>query len=277
MSHDHPSLAAQLSRAVRDREGALGPTATMEMAVRMAERNVRDCHAAAISLAHRRGRVHTRAYTHDAALGGDLLQYTLGEGPCLAGAWEERIVHSADLSSDARWPTWGPRVAADHGMHSLLCFQLFTLGESLGALSLYSRRAGAFDQEARDDGFALASHIAVAVAAAQNAAQNTEQLSHAVDSRTLIGQAVGIVMERYRLEPAAAFHVLTQVSAQTDARVRDVARELVCTGRLPGTPDPSAPTSSAPSSSAPSSPATSIPGPTPKRSAGSDTPDRRQS
>ena len=217
--------------AARELQAGADPSATMETAVRLAVLNVRSCDAATISLVEGRRRIETPAYTDDDARAADVLQSTLGEGPCLDAAWEERVVHSADLAADPRWPAWGTQVAAEHGVRSILCLQLFTHADRLGALNLYARTPGAFDAEDRDDGLALAAHVAVAIAAARTA----DQLGRALDSRTLVGQAVGIVMERYGLDPGAAFGVLARVSSEVNVKVRDVAAELVATGNLHGT------------------------------------------
>lgn len=241
---DETSLAERMSKAARELQAEPDPQATMEAAVWLAAANVRGCDGAAITMAERRGRIDTPAYTDDVSLGGDLLQYELSEGPCLDALWEERVVHSADVGTDPRWPNWGPRFVSEYGVNSVLCFQLFTREESLGALNLYSRSRAAFDSQDRDDGLALAAHIAVAI----SAAQTEEQLSRALDSRSLISQSVGILMERYQLNSTAAFEVLSRVSSESNVKIRDIARELIETGRLRGagssagaTPDPMAP------------------------------------
>jgi transcriptional regulator with GAF, ATPase, and Fis domain len=225
------SLAERMSRVARDLQDAPDPAATIRAAAILAEANVRGCDAAALSMIERHGRIETQAYTDEIALGGDLLQYTLGEGPCLTAVWEERVVHSTDLAADPRWPAWGPRVASQYGVHSILCFQLFNRADALGALNLYSRRRAGFDEQDLDDGLALSTHIAIAV----TVAQKTDQLTRALDSRTLIGQAVGVVMERYQLDATAAFQVLARISSETNSKILEIARELIDTGRLPGT------------------------------------------
>jgi GAF domain-containing protein len=226
---DRPSLAERMVEVARELQNESDTRTTMQAAVRLAAENVRGCDAAGITLAHKGGRVETPAYTHDMALAGDLPQYELGEGPCLDAIWHDQIVHSADLAEDPRWPAWASRVAREHEARSMLCFQLFTYGEKLGALNLYSRTPGAFDADDRDDGLALAAHIAVAVAASQQ----VEQLSLALDTRTMIGQAVGILTERYQVDPQVAFKVLTRVSSHHNIKLRDVARQLIDTGELP--------------------------------------------
>ena len=77
-------------------------------------------------------------------------------------------------------------------------------------------------------GLLFASHASVARAGAQQA----ENLKHAVSSRDLIGQAKGIVIERYKVDADAAFRVLVRASQQTNRKLVDIAEELATTGRL---------------------------------------------
>ena len=228
MRGDRQALAERMAEAARALQDETNTQTTMDVAVRLAVDNVRGCDAAAFSLVKRGGRLETPAYTDEAALAGDLLQYELGEGPCVDAAWEERLVHSGDLSGDPRWPTWGPRVVRELGVHSMLCLQLFTHANTLGALNLYSRTPNAFDREDLDDGVALAAHVAIALSASQNRAD----LVTALDSRTVIGQATGVLMERYGIDAAKAFALLSRVSSDSNTKIRDLARELVETGQI---------------------------------------------
>ena len=56
------------------------------------------------------------------------------------------------------------------------------------------------------------------------------QLKVAVDHRTVIGRAVGILMERYKLDAEAAFATLVRVSSTSNRRLYDLAKELIETG-----------------------------------------------
>ena len=228
MSVDRRALAERMAEAARELQDEGSTQSTMEVAVRLAVDNVRGCDAAAFSLVRRGGGLETPASTSEAALAGDLLQYELGEGPCIDASWEDRLVQSGDLSGDPRWPVWGPRVAREHGFHSILCLQLFTRADTLGALNLYSRTPNAFEREDLDDGTALAAHVAIAISASQNRAD----LTLALDSRTVIGQATGVLMERYGIDAAKAFALLSRVSSESNTKVRDLARELVETGQI---------------------------------------------
>ena len=232
MVNESDSLAERMAMAARVlQDTQVDPQETYDAAVQLAVSNVRGCDAAAFSLVHAKAKVDTPASTDDLALRGDQLQYELREGPCLDAIWDEQVVHSADLRIDSRWPAWGPKVSAETGANSVMCFQLFTHEDTVGGLNLYSRRTNGFDVRDRDDGLALAAHIAVAVVAAQK----IDQLTTAVGSRTVIGQAVGMLMERYELDPDRAFQVLVRTSSSSSVRIRELAETIVTTRRLPGT------------------------------------------
>jgi hypothetical protein len=96
--------------------------------------------------------------------------------------------------------------------------------------NLYSRSLDAFDPDDLNNGYYLAAHLAIAIAGAET----TEQLTSAIASRTAIGQAEGILMERFDLLPAQAFAVLTRISQHSNVRLHLVALELVNTRKLPG-------------------------------------------
>ena len=113
----------------------------------------------------------------------------------------------------------------------MLSFQLYVERDNLGALNLYSADACAFDDESEHVGLLFAAHAAVAMAGARR----QEQLTHAVTVRDLIGQAKGILMERYKITADQAFQVLARASQQTNRRLADVADELTQTGSVPGT------------------------------------------
>ena len=157
----------------------------------------------------------------------DGIQAEVGEGPCLDAAFEQQTVRVPDMAAEERWPRFGRR-AAEAGAKSMLAFQLFVEGDNLGALNLYSYRPNAFDDESEHVGLLFASHAAVAFAGAQK----MDQLKAAIDHRDLIGQAKGILMERYKLTADKAFLPLAGVSQRTNRKLYDLAEELTSTGVL---------------------------------------------
>lgn len=116
------------------------------------------------------------------------------------------------------------------GIRSSLSFRLFTRPDhTWGALNVYSRTPSAFSEEDVQHGQAIAAMSAVALARSIN----DEQLAGAIETRTVIGQAIGMVMERYDLDEERAFSVLRRISSHENVKLRDVAAQLVATRRLP--------------------------------------------
>lgn len=133
-----------------------------------------------------------------------------------------------DIREEDRWPRFAGR-AADLGVRSMLSFQLFVTGSTMGALNLYSSRPGAFGEESESVGLVFASHAAVALVSAQH----EEHLRAALASRDLIGQAKGILMNQFRITADQAFQVLVRASSHTNRKLVDIAEELCATGVLP--------------------------------------------
>jgi transcriptional regulator with GAF, ATPase, and Fis domain len=171
--------------------------ATLQSAVEVTQASVEGCDAAGLSMVKSGRLVETLVATDDMVRMVDNLRYELEEGPCLDVMWQHVVVRSRDLERDDRWPAWGPRVAKDTEARSMLSFRLFTNANRLGLLNLYSRSLDAFDDLALVEGVAIAAQISMAVASAQK----LDIMSQGLVSRTVIGQATGILMERYDLDP----------------------------------------------------------------------------
>ena len=223
-------MSERMAAAARELQDQHDPASTMKIAVALLVQNVEGCEAAGVSLVHTKRRIDTPAASDDLVVIGNRLQSEVGEGPCLDAVWEHETVHVPDLATDSRWPRWGPRLVEATGMRSVLSFRLFTTQDTLGALNMYASRADGFSTSDMTEGLALAAHIAIAVAAAQQ----IEQLEAALDSRTVISQACGMLMERFDMDAVGAFALLTRLSSSQNVKVRDVAARLVLTRRIPG-------------------------------------------
>lgn len=158
----------------------------------------------------------------------DKLQYHLQQGPCVQAAWDADTYVSNDLICDPRWPDWGKR-AAEEGVHSMLATRLVTGDHTLGALNLYSRALRDFTADDRD----FAQVFAVHATSALLAVRERENLLVAVDARTLIGQAQGILMERFDIDAERAFGVLRRYSQTRNLKLRVVAEDVIASRTLP--------------------------------------------
>ena len=178
----------------------------------------------------------TVIYTGQLAVDLDETQYECGHGPCLHAARTAEMTEIADTRTDGRWPDYSRR-AAEHGNLSSLSVPLVIDEEERvsGALNLYAREPDAFDEGSRSAAMAFGPYAAVATGnmyAYQSARDMADNLRVALESRAVIDQAKGVLMERHKLTPDQAFQLLAHASMNANRKVRDVADHLVHTGEL---------------------------------------------
>ena len=167
--------------------------------------------------------IDTPAATHKWPILLDEIQQRHREGPCLTAAWEEKTIHVADLETDERFPMYRRDALEQTPIRSVMAFQMFIAGETMGALNVYAEEPNAFGQVSRDMGLIFAAHSSVA----WNAARRDEQFKRALASRDTIGQAKGMIMERYGVDAVQAFEVLRKLSQDSNMPLVQVATELV--------------------------------------------------
>lgn len=136
-----------------------------------------------------------------------------------------------DTNTDTRWPEWAGKVAG-LGVRSVLDVPLLLGDDSaptVGVLGLYSPKPDGFNADDEAVAHILARHASIAVATARH----EETMAAAVDARKLVGQAMGILMERYDVTGGRAFAILRRYSQDTNTKLRDVAQQLIDTRKLP--------------------------------------------
>lgn len=153
----------------------------------------------------------------------DKIQQRHQEGPCLTAAWEEKTIHVADLETDDRFPLYRQDVLAETPIRTIMAFQLFIAGETMGALNVYAEEPDVFGDESRNIGLVFAAHSSVA----WNSARRDEQFKNALASRDVIGQAKGMIMERYGVDAVQAFELLRKLSQDSNVALIKVATQLV--------------------------------------------------
>lgn len=207
-------------RSIRDLE------TTLAQIVAAAVQTVPGADAGGISVTED-GRVGSRVPTSEDVRKLDELQAELNEGPCMtavADPSDDGVIHAADLaaSPDAdRWPNFASRAVAQ-GYRSLLSSQLSTNGGTRAALNLYSHEPLAFDQDAHTIAGLFGAQAALLI-------YGTDQAGHlqqALSTRDMIGQAKGVLMERFDVDEDRAFQMLVKSSQDTNLKLLDVARWL---------------------------------------------------
>jgi hypothetical protein len=218
----HLEIAEAMAEVAAALKAPMNLESTLELITRSAADTIPGIVEASISITTKSGEIQTLAPTGPTVIRADHLQYELGEGPCLDAAVEEPIVAVNDLASDPRWPDFGPKAAA-LGFGSQVAFQFRALPHVRGALNLYAREPNEIDR----DSIYLGSMFAAQIAVAMGWARQEQTMSDALATRNVIGQAVGIVMERYKLDTDRAFAFLTRLSQTSNTKLNAIATALV--------------------------------------------------
>ncbi|WP_166367402.1 GAF and ANTAR domain-containing protein [Aeromicrobium camelliae] len=184
---------------------------------------------AGVTLIKPGAKLETVAPTADLAARADSMQHELGEGPCIDAATEAQIVRTDDPANDERWPRWGPAIA-ELGVRSSISVDLVNQQLRLGALNLYGKRHEQFAHLDPDELRTYATHVMAVL----GATHRIESLETALETRTVIGQAEGMLMERFSIDAVTAFAVLRRASQQSNVKLRDLAEQLVQKGDISG-------------------------------------------
>jgi GAF domain-containing protein len=166
--------------------------------------------------------------SHPIAEKADKLQIELHEGPGVVAVTDAPTTLVTDTATDTRWPPWAAGMRELH-LGSVLAVRLWTSKATLGALNLYACSPRWFDPDALAAAEVFGRHASIAL----SSAKQEESLWQAIDARTLIGRAQGILMERFALDDQGAFEVLRRYSQNTNTRLNKVARILVHSRTLP--------------------------------------------
>ncbi|MCD2190560.1 GAF and ANTAR domain-containing protein [Actinomycetospora soli] len=220
-------LAATAEELVRRRSGTTPDGSEAEQTLHRltgaAAQHVPGASYAGLTVRTPEGGLSSRAPSDRAIVDLDRAQAELGEGPCVdaLGAGSGSVTVVDDFAAEDRWPRFA-RLAQEAGIGALISFALAPQDAEPGALNLYARTGTAFDATARTVAAAFATQASVAM----YGARRVEQLTHAITTRDVIGQAKGILMERFSLDEHQAFDLLVRSSQDTNIKLLDVSRWL---------------------------------------------------
>lgn len=182
------------------------------------------CESASITILERAGPV-SRGITDSLAERGDIIQYEEDEGPCLDAAMRQRAVYTPDMLHARHWPTSSRRLADELGVRSMLSCRLALDAfphQTLGGINMYARQIDAFSDEDQLLAILLASLGAVVI----DAARQQANLRAAIESRQVIGEAIGILRAQGDVSSDQAFRMLSQASQRMNVKLRDLARQI---------------------------------------------------
>lgn len=203
--HPHPvETGGEVSRQLHQR-GDLAHR--VRIGVGLAVGLLQGCDHAGITVADH-GRDSSGVGSDDLAARAGVIQHEVGAGPWMDGARpQNRMLFVPDLSVDRRWPQWATRMRQELGVQAVLSLLLYTHDQSVGVLNLYADHAGAFSTKDFDLVRDLATDLAVAIADGQEIAHRSQQMS----DRTVLGQAEGMLMQRYGIGAEEAVAMLDRV------------------------------------------------------------------
>jgi GAF domain-containing protein len=175
------------------------------------------------------GEARTAAYTGKMALALDERQYEEERGPCLDAAAGSVLVSVADMATDDRWRKFAEAALAA-GVGSSLSMGIPIQDVVVGALNMYGTTPRAFDDASIDLARTFAGYAAIALANAHlysSSAALAVQMRQAMESRSVIDQAIGVTMVQERCSPTQAFDLLVRLSQASNRKLRDVAQMMV--------------------------------------------------
>jgi GAF domain-containing protein len=218
-------LAEALTAAAQRLHETSTPDTTLDTAVRLAVDLVPGADHAGVSVIERDDRRSTLAWTDDvvrAAEEGD----GPGDGhrPYWHRLWTAPVAEVEDSENGE-----GDEVLSGLGLRSVLSLRLRADRRRLTVLTAYARKPRAFDETALRVGRLFTAHVGIAL----DSATVREQLTEAMRTRDLIGQATGILMERLDIDAAGAFDSLVRASQRENIKLRDLARRIVDPGHTP--------------------------------------------
>jgi GAF domain-containing protein len=154
----------------------------------------------------------------------DRLQMQFDEGPCVQAAVDDVLVRTDDFRKEERWPRYSP-ACVEIGVLSGLSFKLYTADRTAGALNLFGFEPNVWSEESETIGTVLAAHAAAAILATREG----QQLKSALYTRDRIGQAKGVLMERYKIDDVRAFEMLRRLSQESNTKLFDLAQRVIDT------------------------------------------------
>ncbi|MGC5034571.1 GAF and ANTAR domain-containing protein [Streptomyces sp. DT190] len=213
-------LAEALTVASQQLHETSTPHSTLRTAVRLAVHIMPGAEHAGISVVERGDGLRTLAWTDEVVRSAESRHTGREQHGHWDQLWHSPVARITDSEADDGWD-----VLAALGLRSALSLRLRADKRRLTVLTAYARKPGVFDEEATRVGRLFTAHVSIAL----DSATVREQLTEAMQTRDLIGQATGILMERQGIDAAAAFESLVRASQRENVKLRELARRIVGT------------------------------------------------
>ncbi|MEV2210552.1 ANTAR domain-containing protein [Streptomyces sp. NPDC050997] len=211
-------LAEALTVAAQQLHETVTPHTTMRTAVRLAVHLLPGADHAGISVIERTQHRRTVAWTDEVVRSAEAGHTGREQAPYWENLWTTPVVRLEDSEAED-----SGAALSELGLRSVLSLRLRADRRRLTVLTAYSRKPRAFDEAATRIGRLFTAHVSLAL----DSSTVREQLTEAMRTRDLIGQATGILMERMDMDAAEAFDSLVKASQRENIKLRDLARRIV--------------------------------------------------
>ena len=182
---------------------------------------------AVIADGQHRGAVAVSDEAHGAV---DDLQFSLGEGPCIAADRSVAPVLEPDLATAVElWPAFVP-AALGHGIQAAFAFPLRLGAVHVGVLTLYRDTPGDLDGTDLGDAISLthiATHLLLELEADLVSGMLPDRLAEIVDHRARVHQATGMIAAQLDVDVGTALIRLRAFAWSRDRSIGDVAADVV--------------------------------------------------
>ncbi|MFJ4210565.1 ANTAR domain-containing protein [Paenarthrobacter sp. NPDC089675] len=177
----------------------------------------------------RRKRAVTIAGSSDESIILDGIEQALGDGPCVHALTTNQMILVADVHNDGRWPEYAKSLEAA-GAKGVLGVPLQLGEDAWAALNFFTVEPGLFTQEVTEEAAVFADMAAQALRLALRIATAdllAEDLRAAMERRTVIDLACGMIMAQNNCTQSDAFAFLLKASQHRNQKVHDIAAGIV--------------------------------------------------
>jgi PAS domain S-box-containing protein len=182
-----------------------------------------------LMLADQRGALRWVTATNLAEQAFEQAERDLGEGPCIDAYTSREVVWTANLRNDPRWPRLGP-AARTNQIRGVLSAPVLLGDRPIGtcnALTMTAREWTQADAGAVRAFAVMLGRLIGSITDARHKAELTAQLQFALNSRVLVEQAKGVLMEREGVDARRAFEQLRRQARSSERKLAEVAREVI--------------------------------------------------
>jgi GAF domain-containing protein len=224
MDHQQRLAVAELTALVAGMQRR-PPTveAGLSELVDTAVRNVPHTDHCSVTTVHRHGPVTVEASTGEWPRAIAALVEKHREGPLLTVAFEHHMIHVDDMTADVPWPSYRRDVLDKTPIRTVLSYELLETKDAISTMNFYADRPHVFDQESKEMALIFSTHAALAL----QLLRRDDEFRSALASRDVIGQAKGIIMERFDIDAVQAFELLVKFSQEANVKLVDIAMKLV--------------------------------------------------